>query len=65
MKICDNKVEFERDDFTDEQYNMLRMMFGMAEQMAYKMGQNPYYEYSFSNILFELKEKLGVADLVD
>lgn len=65
MRICDNKVEFERDDFTDEQFNMLKMMFGMAEQMAYRMGQNPYYEYGFSNILFELKEKLGVADLVD
>lgn len=65
MKICDNKIEFERDDFTDEQFNMLRMMFGMTEQMVYKMGQNPYYEYSFSNIFFELKEKLGVLDLVD
>ena len=60
-----NKVEFEREDFTDEQFNMLKMMFGMAEQMAYRMGQDPYYDHSFSNTFFELKEKLGVLDLVD
>ena len=65
MKFCMERVEFEREDFTDEQFNMLQMMFGMAEQMTYRMGQNPYYEYGFSNTFFELKEKLGVLDLVD
>lgn len=65
MKFCMEKVEFERDDFTDEQFNMLKMMFGMADQMVYEMEQSPYYNHSFSNILFEVKEKLGVLDLVD
>ena len=65
MKFCMEKVEFERDDFTDEQFNMLKMMFRMADQMTYAIEDEPYYDHSFANILFELKEKLGVLDLVD
>lgn len=63
MRICDNKVEFERDDFTDEQFNMLKMMFNMAEQMTYTMNDEPYYDRSFTNTLFELCGKLGIQDL--
>lgn len=65
MKIypLTSKVEFEREDFTDEQFNMLKMMFNMAEQMTYAMNDEPYYDRSFANTLFELCEKLGIQDL--
>lgn len=64
MKFYDNKVEFEREDFTDEQFNMLKMMFNMAEQMTYAMHNDPYYDRSFTNTLFELCGKLGIQDLL-
>lgn len=63
MKVYEDRIVFERDDFTDEQYNMLRMMFGMAEQMTYAMNDEPYYYRSFANTLFELCGKLGIQDL--
>ena len=59
----ETEVEFEREDFTDEQFSMLKMMYNMADQMTYAMNDEPYYDHSFANTLFELMRKLGLLNL--
>ena len=61
----DGKVEFEREDFTDEELALLNMIFNIGEAVANTLYVSPYYETSFCNDLFNLKENLGINDLLN
>ena len=52
-----------RNDFTEEELDLLRLIFELAETLVY----NKYVRencYDSANILYEIKEKLGISDIV-
>lgn len=57
-----NKV-MNKEDFTEEELNLLQAIFKAAEAFV-EVRRRDRYDVDSSNILFEIKEKLGIYDLV-
>lgn len=55
---------FTKDEFTEEELNMLKLAFTLADSVVEVQRQGNYDVYA-SNILFDLKEKLGIYDLLN
>ena len=53
-----------REDFTEEELTMLRAIFKGAEAVI-EAQRTDRYDVDAVNTLFNIKEKLGIYDLVD
>jgi hypothetical protein len=55
--------EFTKEDFTEEELMLLRLAFELLDASVYTMDKLNYDNNS--NIVYDLKEKLGIYDLLD
>jgi hypothetical protein len=55
--------EFTKEDFTEEELMLLRLAFELLDTSVYTMDKLNYDNNS--NIVYDLKEKLGIYDLLD
>ena len=61
----EERKPFTEDDFTDSEFWLLKTLFDMGKAMAEGINTCTFAEdYSVSNTLFALAEKLGIVDLV-
>lgn len=56
-------MEFTKEDFTEDELILLRMAFRMLD-VAVEEERHLFYSGDYRNDLFNLKEKLGIYDLV-
>ena len=57
------KVEFEEEDFTEDELMLLKMAFGLADNVVQTLRTDNYDVY-LSNTLCDLEHKLGIYKLV-
>ena len=56
--------EFSKEDFTEEELMLLRLAFKLTSE-AVEVMRYDMHLYSLSDDLYNLKNKLGIYDLVD
>ena len=62
----DGRVEFEREDFTDEEFALLRVMFRVTEKFSDMMYSGPFYcDKYLQEDIYSLQRKLGIYDLLN
>jgi hypothetical protein len=67
MKIYDDRVVFEREDFTSGELGLLKLAFSLLEEVGsvFEYGDVWDDREKVCNIIFNLKNKLGIYDLLD
>lgn len=59
-----NERKFNKDDFTEDEFMLLRIAFKLANTVVETQRENNY-DVHLTNELFNLKDKLGISDLID
>lgn len=52
------------EDFTEDELRLLRMAFKLIDGVV-EMQRNDNYDVYMRNVLYDLKNKLGIYDLLD
>ena len=52
------------EDFTEDELQLLRMAFKLIDGVV-EMQRNDNYDVYMRNVLYDLKNKLGIYDLLD
>lgn len=55
---------FTEEDFTTDELRLLRMAFKLIDDVV-EMQRNDNYDVYMCNVLYDLKNKLGIYDLLD
>lgn len=58
-----NEYKWKEEDFTEEELMLLRMAFKLVDDVV-EIQRCDNYDVYMCNVLFHLKEKLGIDDLV-
>ena len=56
--------KFDKEDFTEDELMLLRMAFNLVDTVV-ETQRTSNYDVYLTNELYNLKEKLGIGDLMD